>query len=101
MSVDTMEQRANRGRRTLQDYPNHYANYQKGRYDTVKLKFDELIAKQLLEAKEERPTCLRSNIVEKYVLDILNRQRNPKSYEQKMNIVQDMIKLGVDNRVLN
>jgi hypothetical protein len=64
--------RATEGKRSLEEYPNHYLNYKKGMYNTKKLTFDEEIERQLKEATEERPTTLRSNIVEKYVLDILS-----------------------------
>jgi len=67
-----------------------------------KLNFDQEIEKQLNEATEERPACLRSNIVEKYVLDILSQKSDPALYQQKCKIVKDLIKIGkIDNRVFN
>ena len=60
------------GRRNIEEYPNHYQNYQKGKYSKKKLSFGEEIDKQLEQATEERPSGLRSNVVEKYVLDILS-----------------------------
>ena len=49
---------------------------------------------------EERPTALRSNIVEKYMRDILNKN-NGDDYQQKLKVVRKMHELNMDNRVLN
>lgn len=49
---------------------------------------------------EERPTALRSNIVEKYMKDIFNKN-NGDDYQQKLKVVRKMHELNMDNRVLN
>ena len=33
--------------------------------------------------KEERPTVLRSNIVEKYLYQVLNKKKDPVLYDKK------------------
>ena len=51
--------------------------------------------------KEERPTVLRSNIVEKYLHQVLNKKKDPVIYDKKYQIVKKMHEYGMDNRVLN
>ena len=52
-----------------------------GKYDERKKTFDEEIELMIRSSKEERPTALRSNIVEKYVREILSNKQNPKLYQ--------------------
>ena len=93
--------RHKKDRRVLRDFPNHFENLRKGKYKENTLTFDQLIDKNFNNATEERPTALRSNIVEKYLRQILNRDLDPALYEEKLNIVKKMIELRIDNRVLN
>jgi len=62
--------------------------------------FDEEVDLHVNQNKEERPTALRSSIVERYVLGVIHKN-NDKQYEQKLYIVKKMQELGMDNRVLN
>lgn len=90
-----------RDRRNLREYPDHIENTKKGKYITHERTFDEQLDQLIYQSKEERPTALRSNIVEKYVREVLNKKKNPKAYELKLSVVKQMIKLNFDNRVLN
>ena len=53
------------------------------------------------QVKEERPTVLRSSIVEKYVHSVLSKKQNAYNYDKKFEIVKLMHRLKLDNRVLN
>ena len=44
---------------------------------------------------------LRSNVVDKYILDILAKDRNPDGYAKRIDVVKKMIFFRMDNRVLN
>ena len=72
-----------------------------GKYVTQRRTFDEELDFLIYQSKEERPTALRSNIVEKYVREVLNKKKNPQTYELKLAVVKQMIRLNFDNRVLN
>lgn len=69
--------RKTKGMKNIEEYPNHQDNLKKGKYKVEKLSFDQEIDRQFNLAKDERPTALRSNIVEKYVREILNKKSNP------------------------
>jgi hypothetical protein len=60
--------------------------------------FKEQLETNFQTGKEERPTALRSNVVERYIMEILGSQR---AFKEKENIVSKMIELRCDNRVLN
>jgi hypothetical protein len=55
---------------------------------------------QIQQCKEERPTILRSNLVDKYIIDILKSDRN-KDHLSKLDVVKKMLYFRMDNRVLN
>lgn len=63
--------------------------------------FEQQIDKGINQAKEERPAVLRSNVVDRYILDILGADKNPISYAKKLEVVKKMLFLRMDNRVLN
>ena len=63
--------------------------------------YDEEIEKKMFIRKEERPTVLRANIVEKYLHSILNKKKDPAKYEKQYMIVKKMHEYNMDNRVLN
>lgn len=44
---------------------------------------------------------MRSNVVDKYIIDILGSDKNPMSYQKKLEVVKKMLFLRMDNRVLN
>lgn len=48
-----------------------------GKYVTQRRTFDEELDFLIYQSKEERPTALRSNIVEKYVREVLNKKKSP------------------------
>lgn len=56
---------------------------------------------QINEAQEERPTVLRSNVVDKHLINVLNRTRNPTVYQRKLAVVRKLIEFRMDTRVLN
>lgn len=96
-----LENRRIKDKRHLQEYPDHALNAKMGKYKVEKKSFDEELDQLIFQSKEERPTALRSNIVEKYVREVLNSKKNPEIYQQKLDVVRKMIKLRMDNRVLN
>ena len=72
------QNRFKKNRKNLQDYPNFYDTDGLLRQASVKsISFEDIIDAQINQAKEERPTVLRSNVVEKYVREILNNKRDP------------------------
>lgn len=76
-SIDN--ERAHKGRRNLVEYPNH-----KNLIKTEqRLTYDQEIDKNMFVQREERPTVLRANIVEKYLHQILNKKKDPVIYEKK------------------
>mgnify|MGYP000262159693 CR=1 FL=1 len=44
---------------------------------------------------------MRSNVVDKYIIDILRQEKNPKEYAEKLEVVKKMLFFKMDNRVLN
>ena len=40
-------------------------------------------------------------MVDKYIIDILAFDKNPKEYKEKMEVVKKMLYLRMDNRILN
>jgi hypothetical protein len=90
-----------KGRRNVTEFPDHYLNTKLGKYDDNKKTFDQEIDCLLNQAKEERPTALRSAVVEKYVSEILNKEKNPQLFELKLQVVKKMVQLRIDNRILN
>lgn len=77
LSIDN--ERAFKGRRNLVEYPNH-KNQNK---TDQRLTYDQEIEKNMFVQKEERPTVLRSNIVEKYLHQVLNKKKDPVIYDKK------------------
>lgn len=67
-------------KRNLTDFPNH--SLSKG---TLKRKtFSDEIDDMIKQSKDERPNALRSNIVEKYVREILDKDKNPADFQKKI-----------------
>ena len=96
------EERSNtKGRKNVVEWPDHLKNFKKGKYIREVLTFDEELERKFIQAKDERPTALRSNVVEKYIREVLNKGENSSSYGQKFDIVKKMLELNLDNRVLN
>ena len=93
-------QRRVKDRRHHQDYPNYFSSQKKWMQKTH-TSFDQQLRENMESGKEERPTALRANMVELYVRSILNSETNPKLYKQKLGIVEKMIDLRMDNRILN
>ena len=69
--------RQTRGKRNLEEYPNHILAMKAGKYDKEHLTFEQQVERQFLQAQEERPAAMRSIVVEKYVREILNKNKNP------------------------
>ena len=88
-------------KRNLIEYPNHTLDRKLGKHKPIKRSYIEEIDLMIQEAKDERPNVLRSNIVEKYVREILNKDKNPSVHQKKLNVVRKMMELKVDNRILN
>ena len=72
-----------------------------GNYTEKMQSFEQQIDKGINQALEERPAVLRSNVVDRYILDILGADKNPISYAKKLEVVKKMLFLRMDNRVLN
>ena len=98
-----------KGKRSFQEYPNHFSKapvkYTEGLNgqpiaSKPRLTFAQDINARIGQNREERPTALRSSIVERYVQTVTNKNRD-RNYEQKLRIVKKMQELGMDNRVLN
>lgn len=52
------------------------------------------------QRKQERPSALRSSIVDRYVRQILN-PKDSEQFKKNVRVVKMMIDLQLDNRVLN
>jgi len=72
-----------------------------GAYEGRKRSFEEQLDVQINQAQEERPTVLRSNVVDKHLINVLNRTRNPNVYQGKLAVVRKLIEFKMDTRVLN
>lgn len=58
-------------RRHLEEFPDRAKMMKAGKFKEATINYEELIDKQINQAKEERPAVLRSNVVDKYIIDIL------------------------------
>lgn len=68
------EKRRVKGKRIIEDYPNYFKNPVP---TPLRRSYEEEVDFLLNQSKEERPTTLRSNIVEKYVREILSSLKDP------------------------
>ena len=99
-SLTTLKRFA-KDKRNIEDYPDRMDLMKNGKFLKNDLTFEQLIDQQINQCKEERPTVLRSNVVDKYIIDILRQEKNPKEYAEKLEVVKKMLFLKLDNRVLN
>jgi hypothetical protein len=88
-------------RKHMDDYPDRVQLLKEGKYTEKMQSFEQQINMGINQAKEERPAVLRSNVVDRYILDILGADKNPISYAKKLDVVKKMLFLRMDNRVLN
>lgn len=89
-------------RRNLQEYPNFHDSSNDNLWESKKnFSYEELLNNQIQNHQEERPTVLRSYVVDEYVQKILNKTNNPKDFQNKLKVVKKILELKMDNRVLN
>ena len=93
--------RFTKDRRNHRDYPDRMHLDNLGAYEGRKRSFEEQLDVQINQAQEERPTVLRSNVVDKHLINVLNRTRNPNVYQGKLAVVRKLIEFKMDTRVLN
>ena len=65
------------------------------------IQFEEQLDRQIEQSKEERPSILRSNVVDKHLIKVLDRSRHPEVFKRKLAVVKKILEYSMDSRVLN
>ena len=95
-------ERFNKDKRHVDEYQDPKDRVNKGSMVQTRPTFEELIVSQINQCKEERTSVLRSNVVDKYIIDILKDDRKKKVTKfSKLDVVKKMLFFRMDNRVLN